>query len=75
MNLRTNHFKALVYCLFILSLILFSPNAFGTIIHVPTPAYPTIQAGIDASNTGDTVLVANGTHTGTDNKNLDFIEF
>lgn len=33
-------------------------------------SYATIQAGIDAATTGDTVWVANGTWTGTGNKNL-----
>ena len=33
-----------------------------TTIHVgPGQTYPTIQSGIDAANTGDTVLVAPGT--------------
>ncbi len=43
----------------------------GAVIHVPGDQ-PTIQAGIDASVDGDTVLVADGTFIGEGNKNMNF---
>ena len=51
--------------------IIFSFSAQAITIHIPGD-YPTIQAGIDASVDGDTVLVADGTYTGDDNKEIDF---
>ncbi len=37
-----------------------------------TGDYPTIQAAIDDSNNGDTVIVADGTYTGDGNRDIDF---
>lgn len=53
------------------AVLLVSLPVFAATIHVPGQ-YPTIQAGINAASDGDTVLVADGTYTGTGNKDLDF---
>ncbi len=48
-----------------------SPVVHAAVIHVPDDQ-PSIQAGIDAAATGDTVLVADGIWYGADNRDLDF---
>ena len=46
-------------------------SVFATTFRIPGE-YPAIQTGLNFAVTGDTVLVANGVYTGTDNRNLNF---
>ena len=54
----------------IVILILITLPCSASIINIPSDEYPTIQAGVDASVDGDTVLLAPGTYTGEGNKNV-----
>jgi len=71
MRSKANSLRCHLPFIFILTLILFPASTFSATIRVPTDQ-PTIQAGIDAASTGDVVLVADGTYTGSGNKDLDF---
>jgi len=68
-----NRFCGLILAAFGLLLLgLATATANADTIHVPGD-YPTIQAGIDAAQDGDTVLVADGTYQGVGNYDLDFL--
>src|SRR5688500_9269295 len=52
------------------TLLLPAHSAFATDRLVPSQ-YPTIREAVDAAVEGDHVVIANGTYTGPDNKNID----
>jgi len=64
--------KKMTHMFFIFSICLFSTNAFGMILNVGPGNYQTIQRAIDAATDGDTIVVADGTYKGSENKNLAF---
>lgn len=55
----------------VIGCVFYAASVSAAIIQVPGDQ-PTIQAGIVAASTGDIVRVANGTWTGSGNRNIDF---
>jgi hypothetical protein len=60
-----------ILTLYILTLSL-SVLAQAATLNVPSSAYPTIQAAVNAASNGDTVMIADGTYTGPGNVDIDF---
>ncbi|MCP4679609.1 MAG: hypothetical protein GY854_29775, partial [Deltaproteobacteria bacterium] len=57
--------------LLLVFIVLFASAPLAGVINVPAEQ-PTIQEGINAAATGDTVLIADGTYTGEGNRDISF---
>ncbi len=73
LRLPSCHLKFLSSCISVWICLLLTLPVFcsAETIYIPDD-YSTIQAGIDASNPGDIVIVRDGTYIGDGNKNLNF---
>lgn len=65
-------FAATRACLFTIVATFSTASACLAVTRRAPDSYPTIQQGLDAAQTGDTVLVSPGTYSGPNNRNLDF---